>query len=116
MTTQPEVNPSTSHQTPGSDNATGSQLLTAPQSLGSDLTTGSDSPDSGSDNATGSELVTAPQSPEVTSQPEVTARPGVKKCALLHKAVNGLYICVGCGMLRLVVLLWGDLNQRMRVE
>ena len=57
-----------------------------------------------------------PQTPELTTQPEVTARPEVKKCALLHNAITGLYICVGCCTLRLVVLLWSDFNQRMRVE
>ena len=57
-----------------------------------------------------------PQSPEVTSQPEVTARAEVKNCALLHNGITGLYICVACCTLRLVVMLWGDLNQRMRVE
>ena len=68
--------------------------------------------------------------PEVTSQPEVTwqpkvtpprlpevtARPEVKKCALLHIGITGLYICVGCRRLMLVVLLWGNFNQRMRME
>ena len=57
-----------------------------------------------------------PQSPGSASPPEVTARPEVKKCALLHNGIIGLYICVGCCSLRLVVMLWGDFNQRMRVE
>ena len=65
--------------------------------------------------------------PEVTSQPEVnnellpslpevSARPEVNKCALLHNGIIGLYICVACCTLTLVVLLWGDFKQRMRVE
>ena len=90
VTLQPEVTP----QTPGSDLATGSdfttgsQLLTSPQTHGSDLTTGSDC-------ATGSENPST---------------------VLLYNGITGLYICVACCRLRLVVMLWGDLNQRMRVE
>ena len=66
-----------------------------------------------------------PSPPEVNpelvpSPPEVAARPEVKKwypsIALLLNAITGLYICVGCCRLRLVVMLWGDFNQRMRVE
>ena len=57
-----------------------------------------------------------PQTPEVTVPPEVTSRPEVKKCALLHNGITGVYICVGCCRLRLVVMLWGDFHQRMRVE
>ena len=37
-------------------------------------------------------------------------------CALLLNAIIGLYICVGCCTLRLVVMLWDDFQQRMRVE
>ena len=40
----------------------------------------------------------------------------VPQPALLYNAINDLYICVGCCTLTLVVLLWGDFNQRMRVE
>ena len=66
-----------------------------------------------------------PTQPEVNHQlvpslPEVAARPEVKKwyasIALLHNGITGLYICVACCRLRLVVMLWGDFNQRMRVE
>ena len=61
-----------------------------------------------------------PQTPEVTAQPEVTARPEVKKwypsTALLHNEITGLYICVGCCRLTLVVLFWGDFQQRMRMR
>ena len=59
--------------------------------------------------------------PEVTPQtPETTARPEVKKwypsTALLHNEITGLYICVGCCRLTLVVLFWGDFQQRMRIK
>ena len=83
--------------TPRSDNATGSELVTAPQ------TPGSDSADSASDNATGSARARGMQ--EMVPQP-----------ALLYNAINDLYICVGCCTLTLVVLLWGDFNQRMRIR
>ena len=101
----------TSSQTPGSDNATSSQTpgsdnATSSQTPGSDRTTGSDC-------ATGSDFTTGSHSP---SPSEVTARPEVKKCALLHNGIIRLYICVGYCTLRLVVMLWGDFNQRMRVE
>ena len=64
------------------------------------------------------EVIMPPEvNPElVPSPPEVTARPEVKKCALLHSGITGLYICVECCTLTLVVLLWGDFKQRMRVE
>ena len=76
MTVRPEVNLSTSPQTPGSDCAT------APQVPGSGRATGSENPST----------------------------------VLLYNGMTGLYICVGCCRLRLVVMLWGDFNQRMRVE
>ena len=84
-----------------------SQPEVTPPDPGSDITTGSDSP----------RLPEVASRPEVTPRlPEVPARPEVKKCALLHNGITGLYICVGCCTLTLVVLLWGDFNQRMRVE
>ena len=50
----------------------------------------------------------------------MTARPEVKKwypsTALLHNEITGLYIGVACCTLTLVVLFWGDFQQRMRVE
>ena len=82
--------------------------------------------------------LTVPQSPEVIvppevtpsppevnpelvpSPPEVAARPEVKKwyasIALLHNGITGLYICVACCRLRLVVMLWGEFNQHMRIR
>ena len=123
--TPPEVTP----QSPGSDRATGSDLATSPQSPGSNLTTGSDL-------TTGSHCSVHRKPPrdrkwprncshvpesasalEVTPRlPEVPARPEVKKYALLHNGITGLYIYVRCCRLRLVVLLCGNLQQRMRVE
>ena len=105
--TPPEVTP----QTPGSDRATGSDLATSPQSTGSDRATGSHYP---VHRKWPRNRKSAPQL--VPSLPEVSARPEVEKCTLLHNGITGLYICVGCCTLTLVVLFWGDFKQRMRVE
>ena len=61
----------------------------------------SDSPDPGSENATGSDRATGSENPSTVP---------------LYNGITGLYICVACCRLRLVVMFWGDLNQRMRVE
>ena len=77
--------------------------------------------------------LTAPQTPEMTARPEVNNEPlncspdpgndratGSQEMIpiLLYctNGINGLYICVGCCTLTLVVPLWGDFNQCMRVE
>ena len=84
-----------------------SQPEVTPPDPGSDITTGSDSP----------RLPEVASRPEVTPRlPEVPARPEVKKCALLHNGITELYIYVRCCTLTLVVLLCGNLQQRMRVE
>ena len=59
--------------------------------------------------------------PEVTSQlvprlPEVSARPEVKKCALLHNGITGLIFVLNVVRLRLWYRFGGDFKQRMRVE
>ena len=85
--------------------------VTVPQTPGSDRATGSDSP---------VHRKWLHNRKLLPRPPEVTARPEGKKLypstALLHNEITGHYICVGCCTLTLVVLFWGDYQQRMRVE
>ena len=129
---------------PGNDRATGSQEIcfNCSPDPGNDRGTGSQeicpncSPDSRKwprDRKLRMNPSTASQTPEMTARPEVNNEPlncfpdsrkwprnrksrNDTHSALLHNGINGLYICVGWCTLTLVVPLWENFQQRMRIK